>query len=332
MTEATDRRVQLVVLGQDQDPHVRAVLQHVDPDRFRACVVNIYAMPDVVCSLANGARGPQVLLDKHAIDCHAPTVIWNRPKPNFDATWTPPVQHDVGMEHWRQQWRALVTGLTSAFSNAIQINCVDAVGKFNNKLNQLMVANSVGLTIPDTVFGNDRAEIVSRLGPNVLFKPLTHHPYRADELAFAGRLDLGRDDIDDEEVRVCPGIFQRYVEKSYELRVIVFGDAVWEVRIDSQKYSVCREDWRMGHGLDIFVPQRQPKVDRGLIRAYMARTGLRYGVFDFIVDKEGGVVFLECNPDGQWLGYAKAVGLELGSAFAGFIDDTANEVRHAEYA
>lgn len=57
----------------------------------------------------------------------------------------------------------------------------------------------------------------------------------------------------------------------------------------------------MGRGLDIFAPQEQPKADRGLIRADITRTGLWYGVFGYIVDKEGASCFSNAIPTSSGL-------------------------------
>jgi len=44
--------------------------------------------------------------------------------------------------------------------------------------------------------------------------------------------------------------------------------------------------------------------------------GLRYGAFDFIVDKSGDYFFLECNPSGQWLWLEKVTDVNISQAVA----------------
>jgi hypothetical protein len=54
------------------------------------------------------------------------------------------------------------------------------------------------------------------------------------------------------------------------------------------------------------------------MRAYMKAFGLNFGCFDFIVPKGGGEpIFLEMNPNGQWLWVQSKTGQDIGEAIAG---------------
>lgn len=48
----------------------------------------------------------------------------------------------------------------------------------------------------------------------------------------------------------------------------------------------------------------------------MAAVGLRYGAFDFRVDRDGAPWFLECNPEGQYLWIEIETGLAISRAIA----------------
>jgi D-alanine-D-alanine ligase-like ATP-grasp enzyme len=53
------------------------------------------------------------------------------------------------------------------------------------------------------------------------------------------------------------------------------------------------------------------------MQAYMKAFGLNFGCFDFIVPKAGGdPVFLEMNPNGQWLWVQERTGQNIASAVA----------------
>ena len=54
-------------------------------------------------------------------------------------------------------------------------------------------------------------------------------------------------------------------------------------------------------------------------REYLAHLGLNFGCFDFIVTPSGDYVFLECNPNGQWLWVEDATGLKISEAIADFL-------------
>ncbi len=102
-------------------------------------------------------------------------------------------------------------------------------------------------------------------------------------------------------VKNCPGMFQKYIEKGYEIRATVIGEKVFSAKIDSQKYPEKSVDWRKGRYIkEIFSTIEIPKSLETMLVNFMRRFGLQFGAFDLIVDKEGNFVFLECNPNGEW--------------------------------
>ena len=48
----------------------------------------------------------------------------------------------------------------------------------------------------------------------------------------------------------------------------------------------------------------------------METFGLNFGCFDFAITKTGEPVFLECNPNGQWLWVQNLTGMPIGKAIA----------------
>ena len=56
-----------------------------------------------------------------------------------------------------------------------------------------------------------------------------------------------------------------------------------------------------------------------LLIPVMAGMGLNFGCFDFIVTPSGEYVFLECNPNGQWLWVELETGLPISQAIAEFL-------------
>jgi glutathione synthase/RimK-type ligase-like ATP-grasp enzyme len=64
----------------------------------------------------------------------------------------------------------------------------------------------------------------------------------------------------------------------------------------------------------------------GRLHAYMKTLGLNFACFDFAVSKDGELVFLECNCNGQWLWVQERTGQPIGKAIADEL------VRHASDA
>lgn len=50
--------------------------------------------------------------------------------------------------------------------------------------------------------------------------------------------------------------------------------------------------------------------------------GLRYGIFDFIMNEKNQLIFLECNPDGNWKWLDDKIGGHISDAFADLLGET----------
>ena len=86
-------------------------------------------------------------------------------------------------------------------------------------------------------------------------------------------------------------------------------------RIDSQAVSGAGTDWRQADPFTI--PHRivdlDPTVEAAL-RRMLAQYGLHYGAIDMIVTPDGEYVFLELNPNGQWLWIELITGAPMAEA------------------
>jgi len=209
-------------------------------------------------------------------------------------------------------------------------SCIDGVRWVNNphanlraqrKFPQLRLARELGLTVPRTVVTNDpqQARAFQRevAGP-LLCKSMKAHAFRdADATAFIFSRKVEPDEFLEaaEQMAHCPTLLQEYVAKDHELRVTIFGEKVFCCRIDSQNVSGAESDWRR---VDPFkVPHRIVDLDARIeaaLKRMMAAHDLSYGAFDLIVTPEGNPVFLELNPNGQWLWIELITGAPLSQA------------------
>jgi hypothetical protein len=125
----------------------------------------------------------------------------------------------------------------------------------------------------------------------------------------------------DDEIALCPGIYQEAVAKKHELRVTVFGNEVHCLLIESQKDRPT-SDWRIdvnlgriacrSHTLDAATAERCRQLCRKL--------GLAFGAMDLIVTPSGESVFIEVNEAGNFL-FFDTIEPEFGllQAFCAFL-------------
>ena len=208
---------------------------------------------------------------------------------------------------------ALRGSLISAFTGT-WISDPYATERAQNKLLQLRVARAVGLTVPRTLISSDPEQIrafAQAQGGTVVAKALTGLLGTALE---AGRVRL--DSLQNEdEMRLAPTIYQQEVSGKDHLRVMVFGERVHAARIRSAEL-----DWRLANDATI-VPVELDAGLQDMLRLVLVKLGLRMGVFDLKITPGGQPVFLEVNPQGQFLFVEGMSDLPLTDAFARFAAD-----------
>lgn len=180
-----------------------------------------------------------------------------------------------------------------------------------SKMEQLRVAIKLGMKVPDTCFSNRKKDIVnfSSNYDYVILKPIESSGFwinDKDEYLFYSRKVKSSllTQQPEEAFSQTVSFVQNYIDKAFELRITVISDEIFAAKIDSQflDEDKGKVDWRQGYeyGLKYSV-YNLPKDIAEKCQAYLRYFNLRFGCFDFIVTPNGDYVFLECNPNGQWL-------------------------------
>lgn len=176
----------------------------------------------------------------------------------------------------------------------------------DNKQLQLKVANKLGLIIPRTLLSNSPEKVKAFIHQYSSVISKTHFSFsivndnKEEYRAYSQRwLPHELEDLSD--LQYAPLIFQEYIEKAYELRVIIVGDQVFCAKIPSQTSEKGKVDWRKDHNLlnSLEVYQLPESIQLKLLRM-MDYFGLNYGAIDIIKTQDGKYVFLEVNPVGEF--------------------------------
>lgn len=206
-------------------------------------------------------------------------------------------------EFFQRNTFALATDLT----NGLWINHPVFAHAAENKLLQLKVANEVGLLIPDTIVSNDALSVREFIKKfkKVVFKQFFDYMWRniSDGKLYSSSPVLLREnsDLPEKEIGLCPGIYQTYIDKLFDLRVTVIGDKLFTARLRNKNGAYV--DWRP-HVYDEALVMEEfslPVEIEGKLRILMKRLGLVFGCADFVADKDGHLYFLEVNQQGQFL-------------------------------
>ncbi|WP_417361973.1 MvdC/MvdD family ATP grasp protein [Gallaecimonas pentaromativorans] len=190
------------------------------------------------------------------------------------------------------------------------------------KAEQLKRAERLGFRVPRSLITNcpeTVREFKARIGSAIIFKSLSSPHLAADQVSDDERVSHGLPTtlITDELLGELDGVqelpchFQEYIPKQYELRITLIGDALFAAKIHSQDDPRTQIDSRdMSAPIRYQATELPPSVAercRYLMRSY----GLNYSALDLIVTPSNEYVFLENNPNGQFL-YVEQLVPEFG--------------------
>ncbi|GAA0357892.1 hypothetical protein GCM10009092_22620 [Bowmanella denitrificans] len=181
------------------------------------------------------------------------------------------------------------------------------------KTEQLNRAQALGFCIPDSLVTNypdDVKSFADQLHSPMIFKTLSSP-------------DLGADQVNDSDVHTPGGLattlvseemlsaldavrevpchFQRYIDKEYELRVTIIGQHVFAAKIHSQDDERTKVDSRDMSAEILYEATQLPADVEKRCLALVKSYGLNFSALDIVVTRQGEYVFLENNPNGQFL-------------------------------
>ncbi|MEU5424350.1 ATP-grasp ribosomal peptide maturase [Streptomyces olivoreticuli] len=236
------------------------------------------------------------------------SVYWRRP------TW-PAFEHldEADARFATAQVRHGLGGVLYALPGCLYVNHPLRNFEAEHKPLQLAMAQRLGLTVPPTLVSNDLDAVRAFIAAHgeVVYKVLRWTPYRRGDTGLTTWTEPVTADELDESVRATPHLFQARVDKVADLRVVVIGEKVFAVRIDSGLL-----DWREDYdALSCSVTELPSGLEKALID-YLRHFGPASGSFDLCVDRQGDLHWLELNPNGQWGWLEDHTGLEPAAAFA----------------
>lgn len=253
------------------------------------------------------------------------TIWWRRP----GAPVVPPDVHPEDKEFVRQETTRFILGLWQHLPRGtIYINSPAHAFTADRKPYQLRVARQIGLTIPPTLFSNDPSEIRSTVrswGGRAIYKPfgqVNNFWWDAGRERMLALFTTAIDESsipDDRTLSLTPGIYQPLLPKSFDLRVTVFGSAVFATKILSQDRDHSQVDWRREQRTLRYEPFEASPGLRKLCILMLRRLGLLMGCFDFVVTPQEDMVFLEVNEGGQFLWQEAVSGVPVLDAFSDFL-------------
>ena len=217
--------------------------------------------------------------------------------------------------------------LRSYIAGMPSIGSIRFDGLANSKMEQIRVAQLVGLNVPSTCFSNRQEDIVSmaRQYDEMVLKPIESNSIfdddkRQDYVFYTQKVTSEIImDAPKEAFSQTVSFVQNYIPKAFELRVTVVKGMVFGCKIESQHLpeDKGKVDWRQGNEKDLrYATYHIPDDISQKCLRFLSLMKLNFGAFDFIVTPSGEYYFLECNPNGQWLWIELETGQKISEAIA----------------
>lgn len=177
-----------------------------------------------------------------------------------------------------------------------------------NKTYNLHLAKMVGLDIPETLITGKKEALqqFSKKHKELITKAARHGGFflnRASKIkVFGFTSEIKKDEIDELDAEFYPSLFQKKLEKAFELRIFYFDGAFFSTAIFSQQDEQTKIDFRQYNyenpnrvvpfSLPILIEQRLDKL--------MNMLKMKSGSIDMVVTVDNEFIFLEVNPIGQF--------------------------------
>jgi hypothetical protein len=195
-------------------------------------------------------------------------------------------------------WSGLLHQLTASASNALPGTAPIATA-------QLTQAARLGVRTPRTVLTTDVAAALRQMRtPRVIVKTPDFRLAEPDPRAWAPYLPVVLDraaGVGGHPAAGRPVVVQEYVAHERELRVYYLDGGICAFEVGKSEPAVM---WTDPAGVTV-TRVDCPPLAAAAVRTLCTAWSLRYGAIDLLVTHTGEVVFLEANPDGDWLWYER---------------------------
>jgi hypothetical protein len=200
----------------------------------------------------------------------------------------------------------LIKGLIETFPKTV-LTKPSILEISENKVNQLIYASHYDIKIPKSYIGNSLSEYKKFCKFKSIIKPLSKAKITNDNSIEVFHTNyLRKCDVD---ISLTPIYLQEYIEKLFEVRIICINDAIYSVKIQCKNELDWRRDY-INHEYEIIdCPDNIKNFCHNMLIHY----SLKFGAFDFIVNKQGAWIFLELNPNGQWLWLELSLQLDISN-------------------
>lgn len=272
-------------------------------------------------SLGPGGDGDWIVAsDGHPIAISKSRVLWLR-RPRANQTLKRPLSKDEGYDLVNNDCRGALSGYLATHFRGKWISHPEATIRASDKIYQQEVARACGFRVPRTIVTQSPHEVekfFKSCDGNVIVKALVG----ADHMHLETRKISDPTAFTEDTYNASPALYQECIEGTRHLRLLNFG-----------KRSLCglietdNLDWRM-HLDESISPWIVPDDVHHRVRRVIGELGLEMGIVDIKITPSGELVWLEVNPQGQFIFLEPLTGIPFIDAFSQYLIEEAEALVH----
>ncbi|GHO79950.1 ATP-grasp ribosomal peptide maturase [Ktedonobacter sp. SOSP1-85] len=313
----------ILILSRDGDSHVRHVVAELDRlghPWYRFDPFDVLTKVQVTVFPGELQRSCLRFLDGTILYPDEITSVWNRRPSPIEV---PKERTDLlALEKTfiEREGKAGMWGMLRALP-AFWVNHPDAVSASSYKIRQLEVASSLQLSLPHSLVTNVPERLRSFYKEHqgrVVYKLMGYPAYEDSAgIPLSTHTSLIPLEIVDQAERVSTTthFFQEYIDKQYDVRVVIMGERVFATEIHAHSEE-AHVDFRVDYSrLTYRVHQLPAEIEQQLL-TLNAFYGLHFSAIDLVRDSEGRYYFLELNPSGQFAWLEEPTGIPLHAHLA----------------
>ena len=243
--------------------------------------------------------------------------------PDLDAIAEPELRRVVE-RHLRQELKGAGSGLGHALSHARWLSHPETAAP--SKFNQLRLAKTLGIDIPDTLVTNQKTALLDFYDEHgeIIVKCITDPDvFPQDErVVFSTFTNIfEKAHIDSLPERFFPVLVQKKIEKAWEIRSFYLDGACYSMAIFSQSNERTQLDFRHydHQNPNRNLPFRLGEELENRISELMDALSLNTGSLDLIRGVDGRTYFLEVNPLGMFSMVSYPCNMNLEKKVAEFL-------------
>lgn len=227
------------------------------------------------------------------------------------------IEDTATREFVENEFTEMLRSLWRLIPESIWLNHPRKLWLASNKVDQLIEATAIGLSVPDTLLSHSKDSLKTMLkekGSHVIAKAVRHGFVRDyDRVLLAGTQRLPVNFLQDFDYYMnVPMTYQEEIKRGVDIRVVVVGDNVFSTKIILNRTDLV--DWRIadlkGHELIHELINLPLDIEKKCI-SIVQRFGLQYSSIDLMQDDQENYYFIELNPNGQWAWIEQITGCKI---------------------